>query len=151
MIINWFSFGDDDELFDYEPFGKAYNNFWNGKPNAKDLNLYDDFVWSRKSGNYDGYLKMVEGVAKELLENPTYDSWKRVIPRWGFAMQAYLDCSVGKWGWGTFNSVMAILDVFLYKPLFTAEWKTGFTAMTKDYKWWSSWRRCTAGLWMLWI
>jgi RHS repeat-associated protein len=43
-----------------------------------------------------------------------------LIPVWGSARAAVDDFQNGRWGWGIFNSVMAISDVFLIKSAVTA-------------------------------
>ena len=43
-----------------------------------------------------------------------------MIPIWGSARAAVDDFQNGRWGWGIFNSVMAVSDVFLVKSLVTA-------------------------------
>ena len=43
-----------------------------------------------------------------------------LIPVWGSARAAVDDFQNGRWGWGIFNSVMAISDVFLIKSAITA-------------------------------
>jgi RHS repeat-associated protein len=41
------------------------------------------------------------------------------IPFWGYARAAVDDFQNGRWGWGTFNTVMVITDVFLVKSAIT--------------------------------
>jgi len=123
-----------------KPIGKAYNDYWGGKGSMADLSFYLDFVSSREDGSKD-YHELVANFAKDLRENPTYDSWKKWLPIWGAYKQAKLDFNVNKNGWGIFNTVMAISDVFLVKSLVTAPFKTSLNALGKEYAWWTSWRR----------
>jgi RHS repeat-associated protein len=46
-----------------------------------------------------------------------------LIPIWGSARMAAEDFKCGRWGWGIFNTAMAISDVFLVKSLATAAGK----------------------------
>jgi RHS repeat-associated protein len=52
--------------------------------------------------------------------------WESLIPVWGSGKQAYEDFACGRWGWGAFNTVMAISDVFLVKALVTGVGKAVF-------------------------
>jgi RHS repeat-associated protein len=97
-----------------------------------------EFAFSRK-GNLN-YFSLIDNAAEYIKNNPTYDSWAKWIPIWGAAKQAQLDFSVGKYGWGSFNTAMAISDVFLLKSLLTAPLKGSVNAMAKEYTWWSAWR-----------
>jgi len=51
--------------------------------------------------------------------------WESMIPVWGSGRAAINDFQTGHWGWGIFNTVMAISDVFLLKSLVTAPFKLG--------------------------
>lgn len=51
-----------------------------------------------------------------------------LIPVWGSARAAVDDFQNGRWGWGIFNSVMAVSDVLLVKTLFTAAGKVAVKA-----------------------
>jgi len=42
------------------------------------------------------------------------------IPVWGSGREAIHDFQTGHWGWGIFNTAMAISDLFLFKALLTA-------------------------------
>ncbi len=52
--------------------------------------------------------------------------WESLIPIWGSGKQAYEDFACGRWGWGIFNTVLAVSDVFLVKSLVTAGAKAVF-------------------------
>ncbi len=114
-----------------KPLGKAYNNFQDNSV-KKDMELYVDFVFSRK-GDYN-YYGIIQSAAKYLKENPTYDSWARNIPIWGSYKQAELDFSVGKWGWGTFNTGLALSDMFLLKSAFQAPVKSFLAEGANGFK-----------------
>ena len=43
--------------------------------------------------------------------------WEGAIPIWGSGKAAINDFQTGHWGWGLFNSAMAVSDVFLVKAL----------------------------------
>lgn len=49
-----------------------------------------------------------------------------LIPVWGSGKQAYLDFQKGHWGWGLFNSALAVSDVFLVKAAVTDVGKIGW-------------------------
>ena len=54
-----------------------------------------------------------------------------LIPVWGSARAAVDDFQNGRWGWGIFNTVMAVTDVFLVKSLVTATGKLVAKAIYK--------------------
>lgn len=62
-----------------------------------------------------------------------------LVPIWGSGKQAIHDFQSGDYGWGTFNTVMAISDVFLVKSLATAAgkgvWKLGSHTWKATRKW----------------
>lgn len=61
--------------------------------------------------------------------------WESMIPIWGSGKQAYEDFKCGRWGWGLFNTAMAISDVFLVKSLVTGIAKGAFkTAGSHSWK-----------------
>ena len=45
---------------------------------------------------------------------------ERLIPLWGSGRTAINDFQNNRWGWGSFNTVLAVSDVFLIKSLITA-------------------------------
>ena len=55
--------------------------------------------------------------------------WESMIPVWGSGRAAVNDFQCGRWGWGIFNTAVAISDVFLIKSIATAltkgAWKFG--------------------------
>jgi RHS repeat-associated protein len=63
------------------------------------------------------------------------------IPIWGSGKQAYNDFENGDYGWGAFNTVMAISDIFLIKSIATAGAKGAFKLGSHS---WNSTRK-----WML--
>jgi hypothetical protein len=52
-----------------------------------------------------------------------------LIPIWGSGKAAIADFERGKWGWGLFNTAMAVSDVFLVKALITSVIKLGTRAV----------------------
>jgi hypothetical protein len=46
--------------------------------------------------------------------------WGSLVPIWGSGRTAIDDFQNGRWGWGLFNSALAISDVFLIKSIATA-------------------------------
>jgi hypothetical protein len=46
--------------------------------------------------------------------------WEGLIPVWGSGREAINDFQNGRWGWGTFNAVLAVSDVLLIKSAVTA-------------------------------
>ena len=52
--------------------------------------------------------------------------WESMIPIWGSGKQAAEDFKCGRWGWGLFNSALAVSDVFLVKSLVTGIAKGAF-------------------------
>jgi RHS repeat-associated protein len=46
--------------------------------------------------------------------------WEGLIPIWGSGKRAIEDFQCGRWGWGLFNTALAVSDVFLLKALATA-------------------------------
>jgi RHS repeat-associated protein len=66
-------------------------------------------------------------------------TWESLIPVWGSGKQAIHDFQCGNWGWGLFNSAMAVSDLFLLKSLATAAgkglWKTGSHTWSATSKW----------------
>ena len=66
--------------------------------------------------------------------------WESLIPVWGSGRQAIHDFQCGNWGWGLFNTGLAITDVFLVKSLVTALGKVGAKTGAKVAgKEWSHW------------
>ncbi|HTM09324.1 MAG TPA: RHS repeat-associated core domain-containing protein, partial [Verrucomicrobiae bacterium] len=65
--------------------------------------------------------------------------WEGMIPIWGSGKQAINDFEQGKWGWGTFNTAMAVSDVFLVKAAGSAVgkgiWKFGSHTWPATSKW----------------
>jgi RHS repeat-associated protein len=61
------------------------------------------------------------------------------IPIWGSGRAAVDDFQNGRWGWGTFNAVMAVSDVFLLKTAATMAgkglWKAGSATWGATRKW----------------
>jgi RHS repeat-associated protein len=60
---------------------------------------------------------LLDDARSYFLANPTYDGWKSYIPVWGSYQQARLDVSVGKYGYATFNGIMAATDVFAIRTI----------------------------------
>ena len=54
-----------------------------------------------------------------------------LIPIWGSGKQALHDFECGHYGWGIFNSALAISDVFLVKAAVTAVGKAGVSGLVK--------------------
>jgi RHS repeat-associated protein len=46
--------------------------------------------------------------------------WESLIPVWGSGRQAINDFQEGRWGWGLFDTALAVTDLFLIKALVTA-------------------------------
>ena len=51
--------------------------------------------------------------------------WESMIPLWGSGRAAINDFQAKRWGWGIFNTGMAISDLFLVKSLVAAPFKLG--------------------------
>lgn len=109
------------------------------KPLAKDY-----IAWEDGTGNGDlwtgfsvdrggGWGEAISQAADYQRANPTYDGWKSYIPIWGSANQAALDFSVGKYGSGTFNTVLAATDVFLVRSIVSVPLKMGVEAGRQSY------------------
>jgi RHS repeat-associated protein len=60
--------------------------------------------------------------------------WESLIPVWGSGRSAINDFECGRWGWGTFNTALAISDIFLVKSLFTAAGK-GLFKVAGSHSW----------------
>jgi RHS repeat-associated protein len=116
-----------------KPVAKDYNLWMDGSGKG---DLYFGFVYDEKRLG-TGTQEVVHAVAKDLKENPSYDGLGRYVPIWGSAKQAQLDFQSGHSGWGTFNTAMAVGDVFLLKSLFggvlKATWKKGLLEGTTKY------------------
>jgi len=54
-----------------------------------------------------------------------------LIPVWGSGREAIHDFQVGKWGWGAFNTVLAVSDVFLVKAALVDIGKVGIKGLVK--------------------
>lgn len=66
--------------------------------------------------NVTGRKKSSSSVGQpELLES--------IIPVWGSGRAAVDDFQNGRWGWGLFNTAMAVTDIFLVKTIVTASGK----------------------------
>jgi len=67
-----------------------------------------------------------------------------MIPVWGSGKQAYEDFQCGRWGWGLFNSVVAISDIFLIKAVATGlakgAWKFGSNSWSATRSWYGKTR-----------
>ena len=57
--------------------------------------------------------------------------WESLIPVWGSGRAAINDFQEGRYGWGVFNTAMAISDVFLIKALYTGVLKVGVKSTGK--------------------
>jgi RHS repeat-associated protein len=57
--------------------------------------------------------------------------WESLIPVWGSARAAINDFQTGHWGWGLFNSALAISDVFLVKSAITVIGKVAVAGVAK--------------------
>jgi Bacterial toxin 50 len=57
--------------------------------------------------------------------------WESLIPIWGSGRAAIDDFQNGRWGWGLFNSALAVTDIFLVKSLATAGAKLGGKLLAK--------------------
>lgn len=61
------------------------------------------------------------------------------IPIWGSGRASIDDFQNGRWGWGTFNGIMAASDILLVKSLATigikGAWKLGSTTWGATRKW----------------
>ncbi|MEZ4826753.1 MAG: RHS repeat-associated core domain-containing protein [Bacteroidia bacterium] len=60
------------------------------------------------------------------------------VPIWGSGKQAYYDFQDGRYGWATFNTTMAVSDVFLVKSIVKGVAQGGFRAMMKGNQPWNS-------------
>jgi RHS repeat-associated protein len=58
-----------------------------------------------------------------------------LIPVWGSGREAINDFQCGRWGWGLFNTGMAVLDVFGAGTLIKAGWKTGSHTWRMTRRW----------------
>lgn len=58
--------------------------------------------------------------------------WEGMIPIWGSGRAAVNDFQTGRWGWGIFNTVMAISDVFLVKALVVGVGKAVAKGVAKE-------------------
>ena len=61
-----------------------------------------------------------------------------LIPVWGSIQLARQNFRKGEVGWGIFNSIMAISDVFLVKSIFTGIARGGFRALAMGNRPWSA-------------
>ena len=72
--------------------------------------------------------------------------WEGLIPVWGSGMQACEDFEAGRWGWGTFNTAVAVSDVIPIRAAAGAVskgvWKCGSHTWSATSKWLTkcSWR-----------
>jgi RHS repeat-associated protein len=75
--------------------------------------------------------------------------WESLIPVWGPAHQAYDDFACGRWGWGLFNTALAITDLIPAKALGTALAKGAFKSGSHTWgatrAWYGATRELAAG------
>ena len=68
---------------------------------------------------------------------PEVGKGESIVPIWGSGKQAYYDFSDEKWGWGLYNSALAVSDVFLLKSIAAAPVKAlannGFKGVKQLY------------------
>ncbi|MBS1637737.1 MAG: hypothetical protein JST26_17610 [Bacteroidetes bacterium] len=106
---------DDYQREVLNPVTDAYIRSQDNPSDMESYDMYLDFITSRSGGG--DWRKTIKDYSVDRRANPTYDSWMRYLPIWGSYKQAKLDFSVGKYGWGTFNSLLAASDIFLVKSL----------------------------------
>jgi RHS repeat-associated protein len=72
-----------------------------------------------------------------LVDEPGF--WEGLIPVWGSGKQAWYDFEQGKWGWGAFNTALAISDVIPIRAAAGAAgkglWKCGSHTWKATSKW----------------
>lgn len=97
-------------------YTKWFSSDWSTTQQSSSLNTYTTNLLNAEV-SYHALLTNSDAYFKA---NPTVDGWQSYVPIWGSAKQAYLDFSVGKYGWGTFHTVMAVTDVFLVRSVIFA-------------------------------
>jgi RHS repeat-associated protein len=123
-----------DDAYNSSPYVYANNN---------PILFYDPLGLSADSTNAPGF-ENSKGGAKKVLDEVVVTSSKKnttvgepgtlesFFPIWGSGRAAINDLQEGRWGWGIFNSVMAVSDVFLVKTLATAVGKALLKTAEKE-------------------
>ena len=77
-----------------------------------------------------------------LTEKPGF--WESLIPIWGTGKEAVHDFECGRWGWGLFNSALAVSDVFVVRSVITGitrgAWKFGSNTWRATRSWYGETR-----------
>jgi len=84
-----------------------------GRWTAKDPIEFDGGTTNLYSYAFNDPVNLIDPFGLEV------SFWESLISIWGSGKQAYEDFICGHWGWGLFNTALAISDVFLVKSIFT--------------------------------
>ena len=75
--------------------------------------------------------------------------WESMIPVWGSGKQAYEDFNCGRWGWGLFNTALAITDIIPARAvaggLIKGAWKGGSNTWKATRAWYGATRNLAKG------
>jgi hypothetical protein len=104
---------------------------------------WDGIHWDRTENEANFYSSSTEGNTSTIIASrarfsekdyPEVGTGESMIPVWGSGKQAYNDFQDGNYGSATFNSAMAVSDVFLLKSIGTGLAKGGLK-MAGSHSW----------------